>query len=98
MSESPKSLEINDNSFRPNLGSALVLQAGSLAVFFLMLFAPTLPPLYKDWREFDTFSHGLLVPFISVYLAWQRKDILRYACALILMGHAVDRTGVSSWR
>ena len=77
LGENLEPVELNGSPVQSNLNPSLLLQAGSLAVFFLILFAPTLPPLYKDWRAFDTFSHGLLVPFISVYLAWQRKNILR---------------------
>ena len=77
MAENLKPVELNGSPVQPNLNYPLLLQAGSLAVFFFLLFAPTLPPLFRDWFEFGTFSHGLLVPFISAYLAWQRKDLLR---------------------
>jgi EpsI family protein len=77
LAENLKPVELNGSPVQPNLNYPLLLQAGSLAVFFFLLFAPTLPPLFRDWFEFGTFSHGLLVPFISAYLAWQRKDLLR---------------------
>jgi len=77
LAENLKPVELNSSPLQPILNYPLLWQAGSLAACFFLLFAPTFPPLFKDWLEFGTFSHGLLVPFISVYLAWQRKDLLR---------------------
>jgi EpsI family protein len=73
LSEHFESLEFNSRDFKPELSLSLALQGGLLLVCFFLLFGPTLPPLYKDWLEVKSFSHGLLVPFISGYLIWQRK-------------------------
>jgi EpsI family protein len=75
--ENPKSLELGASRWKRDLNPQFWLQAGLVSVIFLLLFAPALPSLYNDWFEFKQFSHGLLVPFISVYLVWQRKGELR---------------------
>lgn len=73
MNENPKSLELGAGRWNHDLNPQFWLQAGLLSVIFVLLFAPALPSLYNDWFEFKQFSHGLLVPFISAYLVWQRK-------------------------
>ena len=77
MNENLKSLELGASRLNRDLNPQFWLQAGLLSVIFALLFAPTLPSLYNDWFEFKQFSHGLLVPFISGYLIWQRKSELR---------------------
>src|SRR5262245_22203066 len=59
------------------LGSSLVLQHGILLVCYFLIFAPSLPALYNDWFQFKQFSHGLLVPFIAGYMAWQKRKELQ---------------------
>jgi len=76
MGENPKSLEYSSAHFRSSSYFPLVLQGGLLLITFLLLFAHTIPPLYKDWLEFKQFSHGLLVPFISAYLVWRKRNEL----------------------
>ncbi len=76
MNENPKSLELGAGGWKRDLHPQFWLQAGLLSAIFLLLFAPALPSLYNDWFEFKQFSHGLLVPFISAYLIWQRKSEL----------------------
>jgi len=77
VNENPKSLELGASRWNRDLNPQFWLQAGLLSVIFLLLFAPAMPSLYNDWFEFKQFSHGLLVPFISAYLVWQRKGELR---------------------
>lgn len=77
MNENPKSLGLGTSRLKSDLNAQFWLQAGLLSATFLLLFAPALPSLYNDWFEFKQFSHGLLVPFISAYLIWQRKSELR---------------------
>jgi EpsI family protein len=77
VNENLKSLELGASRPKRDLNPQFWLQAGLLSVVFLLLFAPALPSLYNDWFEFKQFSHGLLVPFISAYLVWQRKGELR---------------------
>src|SRR6185436_15232816 len=67
---------MNSTQVRPPVNAGLWLQCAALAGLFLLIFGTTMPALYHDWRTFDTFSHGLLVPFISAYLIWQKKSEL----------------------
>lgn len=76
MSRNSEPVEINGAQLRPNFDTALALQAGLLLICFLLIFGPTIPPLYHDWVTFETFSHGLLVPFISAYMIWQKRSQL----------------------
>jgi len=53
-----------------------IAQLGLLAGFFLFLYAPTLAALARKWWTHDQL-HGFLVPLISLYLVWVRRDELR---------------------
>lgn len=56
---------------------ALCLCLGALA-----LYAPLYPVLYRQFTARDSYySHGFLIPFISLFLVWRRRRIL-YATAL----------------
>ena len=50
-----------------------------LFAFFLLLLAVYHSIIYEmilEWKNDDNYSHGFLVPFISAYLAYMRKDDL----------------------
>jgi exosortase len=47
-----------------------------VAVLFV-LYAPVLRILVGQWYHDADYSHGFLVPFLSAYLIWQRRDTLR---------------------
>ena len=54
----------------------------SLLVVFLLLvgvYAPIIPELVSDWYNDPNYSHGFLVPLISAYFLWERRDLLRAA-------------------
>lgn len=50
----------------------------NLCVFILwgILFLPVYPGLWDTWMNSSNNSHGILVPFISAYLIWTKKDKL----------------------
>ena len=77
MNENPKSAELSGERFKSNADIPLFVQGGLLLGLFLWLFGSAMPALYNDWFVFKQFSHGLLVPFISGYLAWQRRKELQ---------------------
>jgi exosortase len=54
-----------------------VVQGGVLGGTFLYLYAFVLPPLIADWSEDPNYSHGFLVPIISAYFVWERRQQLR---------------------
>ncbi len=53
------------------------LQASVLAAAFALLYAPILAMLVRAWLDNGIYRHGFLVPFISGYLAWVKRDRLR---------------------
>lgn len=53
--------------------------AGAAASSFLLAYAGVLGTLVTQWRGNNEFSHGFLVPFMSLYLLWARRDRLASA-------------------
>lgn len=53
-----------------------VVLVGLLPVAFLYLYASVLPPLIVDWADDANYSHGFLVPFLSAYFVWERRQQL----------------------
>lgn len=54
----------------------------SVAVFvsaFVFLYWQTLYGMALDWYIDENYSHGFLIPFISGYILWQRKDSIKAA-------------------
>jgi exosortase len=47
-----------------------------LVAVFVGLYAPVLVHLVGQWNNDANYSHGFLVPFLSAYLIWQRRDKL----------------------
>jgi exosortase len=47
-----------------------------LVVVLLALYGPVLIRLVRQWSSDADYSHGFLVPFLSAYLIWQRRDKL----------------------
>ncbi len=60
-------------------GTAQWWRLGLLVCLTLLLYGSTLTGLWEIWWSRDTYAHGLLVPFISLYLIWNRR---RRLCAL----------------
>jgi exosortase len=54
--------------------------ASAVAVVGLtaIVFFPTLRWLVASWSSNSYYSHGFLVPFVSIYFAWRRRDALRH--------------------
>ncbi len=67
---------------RPNpVDLAIVLVAAGL------LYASVIPAMVHDWYVDENYSHGFLIPLVSLYLLWTRRDELRKAA----------REGKGSW-
>lgn len=47
-----------------------------VAFAFAFAYAPVVPLLVSTW-SYPDFSHGVIVPFVSMYLVWMRRDSLR---------------------
>jgi exosortase D (VPLPA-CTERM-specific) len=50
--------------------------AAAAGIAFLLLFQNTLAYLYDVWHR-EEYSHGFLVPLISAFLLWQRREQFR---------------------
>ena len=57
---------------RPWPLGGLMLVVGLLG----FLYYPTLLNLGREWYGDNNYSHGFLIPFVSAYLAWQRREQL----------------------
>ena len=51
-------------------------QGALLVAVLLALYAPVLVRLVRQWWADPDYSHGFLVPLLSAYLIWQRRDKL----------------------
>lgn len=47
-----------------------------LIFLWVVLFLPIYPDMVREWLAQSDNSHGLIVPFVAGYFAWQRKDRL----------------------
>lgn len=48
-----------------------------LLTLWAVVFIPVYPALISTWLNHSNSSHGILVPFISAFLIWQKRDQLR---------------------
>src|SRR6266568_5629460 len=48
-----------------------------LVACLLIIYAPVLTTLVRQWWNEPDYSHGFLVPLFSAYLLWRRRDELR---------------------
>ena len=48
-----------------------------LIIFWAISFYPVYPILVNTWLSHSNHSHGLLVPFISAYFIWQKRESLK---------------------
>tara|TARA_R110001592_G_C13190615_1_gene752595 strand:+ start:15516 stop:17105 length:1590 start_codon:yes stop_codon:yes gene_type:complete len=44
------------------------------AFLVLYLYSDSLVWMYKSWTTKEEYSHGIMIPFVSLYLIWQRKQ------------------------
>ncbi len=52
-------------------------------VILLAIYLPTLYDLVGDWYHDSNYSHGFLVPLVSAYLLWQKREDLKKTVAMI---------------
>jgi EpsI family protein len=53
------------------------LKAGLLAAAFFIVYSDTMLLFVRTWLGRDDYSHGFLVPFISLYFVWHKRVSLR---------------------
>lgn len=57
------------------------------------LYAAVLPPLVADWVNDPVYSHGFLIPVLSLYFLWERRDALARLPARPSLGGLVGVLG-----
>ena len=79
-------MDKTDAQTAPVVSSALMLsalprsafwRAGVIAACVLLVYAPVLSYLVRQWWNEPDYSHGFLVPLFSAYILWRRGDLLR---------------------
>ena len=53
-----------------------LIQIGILSLCVAVLYYSAFKSLVAEWIELPDFSHGFLIPFISLYFVWDRRDKL----------------------
>ncbi len=51
--------------------------ASALVAALVWTYWPVLPGLVAQWWNEEEYSHGFLIPFVSGYLIWAKRDVLR---------------------
>ena len=72
-----------------------------LITTLLFLYWPALNEFVYDWWHDDNYSHGFLIPVISGYLLWQKREVLknveiqqnRWGLLLLVFGLALNIVG-----
>ncbi len=76
--------------------SSVYLQIGLLIVSFGLLFHHTIAKLIRDWSIDDNYSHGFLIPLITGYMIWEKREKLsNYASKPQNLGIIVILLGLS---
>jgi exosortase D (VPLPA-CTERM-specific) len=79
------------------LSSPLILTGIAVFAMSIWLFWDGLSRMWGWWLELPEYSHGMLIPFIALFLIWQQKDRLErisfggswWGVALVLTGGAL---------
>ncbi len=53
------------------------LQGAIIGILILWLYGPILADLAREWWMDPNYSHGFLIPLVSVYAVWERRNYLR---------------------
>lgn len=51
----------------------------SIAALVSFAYADAFGWMFHSWFEYEEYSHGIMIPFVSAYLIWQRKTNLTHA-------------------
>ncbi|MCS6950872.1 MAG: exosortase/archaeosortase family protein [bacterium] len=61
----------------PSIDRRQVVQLLAVAALFVFFFMPSLAFLVERWSQSEEFSHGFLVPLVSLFLLWRKREALR---------------------
>jgi exosortase D (VPLPA-CTERM-specific) len=64
------------NSFLPVRKQLLFVWLALAAVLVGVLFHESFIWMYDQWMNMEEYSHGIMIPFVSLYLVWQRRAFL----------------------
>ncbi len=53
------------------------LKVGFLTCLIVFLYFPDITSMVSDWASKKEYSHGFLIPIISAYIIWTKRDFLR---------------------
>jgi EpsI family protein len=72
-----QSLNQSSNLYGSAFYKKLWIQVGIFAVIFLFSYYTVLASLIRAWSGRDDYSHGFLIPLISLYFVWHKRKGLR---------------------
>jgi exosortase len=69
----------------------------------ILLYAPNFAKLWSDWKTDENYSHGILVPFVFLWILWQRRkelanaEVLSQPWALVIVVLALLQLAAGTW-
>ena len=55
-----------------------ILQKWIVGIFVLLIYVPSFLWMWDRWFARDSYySHGILIPFVTAFLIWQKRDVLK---------------------
>ena len=97
-----QSLNQSNNIYGSSLHKTLWIKVGIFAVILFFSYYTVLVSLIRAWSGRDDYSHGFLIPFISLYFVWYKRKGLRQipiepnitsGCILTVIGCLMLLTG-----
>jgi EpsI family protein len=84
---------LSDNSTNQQMNIPTIYwKVGILIAVSVFVYYPVILTMIREWSERDDYSHGFLIPFISLYFVWHKRHELRHIpiepniiCGLILI-------------
>lgn len=68
---------MSNNTFNISIPAQIWLRVGLVFVIFIVLYTNVIIQIVNTWFNREDYSHGLLIPFISLYFIWSKKEELQ---------------------